>query len=565
MTESIFSRPNDARAMHDALKELGFLEDHSLERAWAAHERTGTPFHVALTELGLLSQDRLLHFWQDWLQIDLVGEDEAADAELVDLLTPQFLKNARAVPLGQDDAGLRIATANPIDTATFQTISYLVNSEVIPVGAAPRQIDALLAAALDTGGQDQAATGQVEASAFFSSDADRLTALANEGPVVQQVNGLFTEAFERRVSDIHLEPQGDGLTARFRIDGQLIDARYFDPSMATAVISRLKIIGGMDITERRLPQDGRSSVVAGGQKIDLRLSTLPTVDGESIVIRLLVQDASTLTWDALGFDAETQARLDEIIRRPVGMFLVTGPTGSGKTTTLYTALGKLDRKEKKIISVEDPVEYRLSGVMQVQVHQELGLDFANVLRTTMRHNPNTIMIGEIRDTETAQMALRASMTGHQVFSTLHTDGAISSINRLADMGVPRYLLGAHINAIMSQRLVRKLCQACCEPADLPYQPYGREGELQDWGEIHHKLARGCRECNGTGYKGRTLVSELLVLSRNIRQLISEGASWHDIRAATRAEGFETQFEHGLHLIRDGVTSVDEILGNVEPA
>lgn len=549
--------------MRDALRELDFLEEHSLERAWAAHERTGTPFHVALTELGLLSQDKLLEFWTTWLDIETLDEDTVADAELIDLLTPQFLRSAKAAPLALDDAGLRLATANPIDHTTFQTISYLVNREVVPVCAAPRQIEALLARALNR--DQEASARQIEASAYFSSDAAQLTALANEGPVVQQVNAMFTEAFERLVSDVHLEPQKNGLVARFRIDGQLVDARYFDPSMSTAVISRLKIIGGMDITERRLPQDGRSSIVTGGQKIDLRLSTLPTVDGESIVIRLLVQDSSTLTWDALGFDRETQQKLDEIIRRPVGLFLVTGPTGSGKTTTLYTALGKLDRKEKKIISVEDPVEYRLSGVMQVQVHQELGLDFANVLRTTMRHNPNTIMIGEIRDTETAQMAMRASMTGHQVFSTLHTDGAISSINRLADMGVPRYLLGAHINAIMSQRLVRKLCRTCSGPADAPYEPHGREGELRHWGQLNHHLAVGCRDCNGSGYKGRTLVSELLVLSRGIRQLISEGKSWHEIREATRAEGFQTQFEHGLHLISQGVTSVEEVLGNVEPA
>ncbi|MEM9634951.1 MAG: GspE/PulE family protein [Pseudomonadota bacterium] len=551
--------------MHDALEKLGFLDGHSLERAWAAHERTATPFHVALTELGLLSQEKLMEFWSAWLEIDVLEEGETGDAELIQLLTPQFLKNIKAVPLCQDETGIRIATANPINHTAFQTVSYLVNADVIPVCAAPRRIEALLDAALESDEGTLAAGGQIEASAYFSSDAAQLTALANEGPVVQQVNAMFTEAFERRVSDIHLEPQGTGLNARFRVDGQLIDARYFDASMSTAIISRLKILGGMDITERRMPQDGRSSIVTGGQKIDLRLSTLPTVDGESIVIRLLVQDASKLTWDALGFDLQTQAQLDEIIRRPVGMFLVTGPTGSGKTTTLYTALGKLDRKEKKIISVEDPVEYRLRGIMQVQVHQELGLDFANVLRTTMRHNPNTIMIGEIRDTETAQMALRAAMTGHQVFSTLHTDGAISSINRLADMGVPRYLLGAHINAIMSQRLVRKLCQNCSEPAPSTYSPHGREGELKQWGDIAHRIAKGCRDCNGSGYRGRTLVSELLVLSRNIRQLISDGKSWHEIREATREEGFQTQFEHGLQLVSEGITSVDEILSNVEPA
>ncbi|MEL7529216.1 MAG: ATPase, T2SS/T4P/T4SS family, partial [Pseudomonadota bacterium] len=286
MTTSILSVPNDSRSMHDALRELNFLDDHSLERAWSAHERTGTPFHVALTELGLLSQEKLLDFWSAWLKIDILDSDEGADAELVDLLTPQFLKNARAVPLGQGESGLRVATVNPLDSATFQTIRYLVNTEIVPVCAAPRQIDGLLAAILESGAQGETAGAQADASAFFSSDAAQLTALANEGPVVQQVNAMFTEAFERRVSDIHLEPRGDGLTARFRIDGQLIDARFFDPSMRTAVISRLKIIGGMDITEHRLPQDGRSSVVTGGQKIDLRLSTLPTVDGESVVIRL---------------------------------------------------------------------------------------------------------------------------------------------------------------------------------------------------------------------------------------------------------------------------------------
>ncbi|MGV2974296.1 GspE/PulE family protein [Roseibium alexandrii] len=549
--------------MRSALLELEYLDENSVQRAWLAHERTGTTLPTTLTELGLLTQEKLLDFWSDWLQLEKLDETSEIAEDLIPVLTPHFLRNTRIVPIGYAGNTLRVATADPLDNKTLQTVSYILETDVVPVCAAPRQIDALLASALENLTEDDAETSYLDAAAYHSSDVAQLTALANEGPVVQQVNAIFNQAYEERVSDIHLEPQGEGLVVRFRVDGQLTDTHYFDPPMRTAVVSRLKILGGMDITEQRLPQDGRSSVVTGGKKIDLRLSTLPTVDGESVVIRLLVQDTGALTWDALGFAPHIQAQLDEIIRRPVGLFLVTGPTGSGKTTTLYTALGKLDRKHNKIISVEDPVEYRIRGIMQVQVHQELGLDFASVLRTVMRHNPNTIMVGEIRDAETAQMAMRASMTGHQVFSTLHTDGAISSINRLSDMGVPRYLLGAHINAIMSQRLVRVLCSHCKHPAHDLYEPTSDHPSDTKWAGIPHFLAKGCSACHSTGYSGRTLVSELLVLSRNIRQLISIGSSWHEIREAVRAEGFRTQFEHGLDLVKNGVTSVEELLGNVE--
>ncbi|QDG74403.1 GspE/PulE family protein [Labrenzia sp. PHM005] len=549
--------------MRTALLELRYLDENSVQRAWLAHERTGTSLPTTLTELGLLTQDKLLEFWSEWLQLEKLEEPSDFEEDLIPLLTPNFLRNTRIVPIGYLGKTLRVATADPLDYKPLQTVSYILESDVVPVCASPRQIDALLSAAFENLIDEESAPSHLVAASHHFSDVAQLTALANEGPVVQQVNAIFNQAYEERVSDIHLEPQGDGLTVRFRVDGQLKDTQYFGPPMRTAVISRLKILGGMDITEQRLPQDGRSSVVTGGKKIDLRLSTLPTVDGESVVIRLLVQDTSALTWDALGFAPHIQAQLDEIIRRPVGLFLVTGPTGSGKTTTLYTALGKLDRKHNKIISVEDPVEYRIRGIMQVQVHQELGLDFASVLRTAMRHNPNTIMVGEIRDAETAQMAMRASMTGHQVFSTLHTDGAVSSINRLSDMGVPRYLLGAHINAIMSQRLVRVLCPHCKQKANDLFEPSTEHSWDESRTGINHFVAKGCSACNSTGYNGRTLVSELLVLSRNIRQLISNGSSWHEIREAVRAEGFRTQFEHGLALVKDGITSVEELLGNVE--
>ncbi len=555
--------------MRDALVRLKFVDEKGAERAWQAHQDTHTPLRTVLTELGILTQEKLVSFWARWLDLETLGADDAVpELELAKVLSHSFLQTHQIVPVRADDETVWIATNDPLNGEAFSAIGYMLDRKVVPVCATPRQIASLLGqVASETAVPDNdnaVFSGPAGPAGPLPSDVEHLRALANEGPVVQQVNALFVDAFERGASDIHLEPDAAGLAVRYRIDGQLIEVRHFDHQLQPAIISRLKILGKMDITERRLPQDGRSSVIAGGQKIDLRISSLPTVDGESIVLRLLVQDASKLNWDALGFDADTQAQLERLIRRPSGMFLVTGPTGSGKTTTLYTALGKIDRTRRKVISVEDPVEYRLDGVMQVHVNTDLGLDFATVLRTILRQDPDTIMIGEIRDIETAQIALRASMTGHQVFSTLHTDGAISSINRLADMGVPRYLLGAHINGIMSQRLVRKLCPACREEADHKYQPAGRGIDAGAHPPIRHKVAVGCKACNHTGYSGRTIVCELLILTEELKDHISSGSNWQAIRSAARQMGFKSQFETGLQLIADGVTTVDEVMSLIGP-
>ncbi|MEI6737146.1 MAG: type II secretion system ATPase GspE, partial [Pseudomonadota bacterium] len=392
-------------------------------------------------------------------------------------------------------------------------------------------------------------------------DIEHLKDLASEAPVIRLVNLIINHALERRASDIHIEPFENQLIVRYRIDGVLHETESPPRRLSAAVISRIKIMANLDIAERRLPQDGRIKLRVQGKEIDLRVSTVPTMHGESVVMRILDKGGVTLNFAALGFDDENLKVFLDILSQPHGILLVTGPTGSGKTTTLYTALDRLNQPDIKILTVEDPVEYQMPGINQIQVKPQIELTFANALRSIVRQDPDVIMIGEIRDLETAQIAVQSALTGHLVLSTVHTNDAASTINRLLDMGVDDYLLTSTVVGIQAQRLIRRLCNHC----KTPYHPV--EGVVEQMGlrrytkdaqvTLHH--AKGCEHCGHTGYFGRECIMEVLPMTDALRSLVMKHANASELRTVAVEGGMETMYENGLKKAVSGVTTLEEIL------
>ena len=389
---------------------------------------------------------------------------------------------------------------------------------------------------------------------------EHLRDLASEAPVIRLVNAIIGRVIELRASDIHLEPFDDGLHVRYRIDGVLHPGEVVPAAQGAAVSSRVKLLAHLDIAERRLPQDGRIKTRVKGRELDLRVSTVPTVHGESVVMRVLDRASVRLSLEDMGFEKDTLARFNQLIHRPHGILLVTGPTGSGKTTTLYAALAKLDSVSQKIITVEDPVEYQLEGINQIQVHSQINLTFANALRSILRQDPDIIMIGEMRDGETAQIAVQSSLTGHLVLSTLHTNTAASAVVRMQDMGVERYLITSTVNGVLAQRLVRRLCPHCKTPV-VPAPELLKDSGLGRFLAAGQPMyeARGCERCRGTGYQGRTGIHELLVVDEAMRSAILQGKDASALHTLAMHSGMHSLYEDGLRKVATGMTSLDELL------
>jgi len=389
---------------------------------------------------------------------------------------------------------------------------------------------------------------------------EHLKDLASEAPVIRLVTQIIGRVIDMRASDIHLEPFDDGLHVRYRVDGVIRTEEVVNPQLSAAVNSRVKLMAHLDIAERRLPQDGRIKTRVKGRELDLRVSTIPTVHGESVVMRVLDRNSVRYSLESMGFEADTLERFNQLLGRPHGILLVTGPTGSGKTTTLYAALSKIDSDAHKIITVEEPVEYQLEGINQIQVHQQIGLSFARALRSILRQDPDIIMIGEMRDGETAQIAVQSALTGHLVLSTLHTNTAAGAITRLQDMGIEPYLITSSVNGVLSQRLVRRLCEHCKKP----YQP--DEAVIQKTGLHRLNLgtrplykAIGCSHCRQSGYSGRTGVHELLVIDDAMRRSILDGKDSSSLHQQATNAGMNTLYQDGLRKVVDGVTTLDELL------
>ena len=530
-------------------RQLITAED--LERALEIQRERGEKIGKVLVDLGFIAMRDVLAALSDQLSIPLVTLDGPPPAAPeLEGLAPRFLRQCRAMPVALKGASLQLAMADPLDFETIQAVRGFTGLKVEPALAAEQEI--LDAIEKYYGQADKTDADQEGAGAEAAEDLEHLRDMASEAPVIRLVNAAIASAVEKRASDIHIEPFDKEFRIRFRIDGVLYSQEPPPRELKAAIISRVKLMAKLNIAERRLPQDGRIKIKTLGREIDLRVSTLPTLYGESVVMRLLDRSAGEF-YDLLnlGFDDRMLARMEHFTALPHGIFLVTGPTGSGKSTTLYSALKRINQTDKKIITIEDPVEYQMDGINQIHVNPQIGLTFASGLRHIVRQDPDVIMVGEIRDRETADIAIRSSLTGHFVYSTLHTNDAPSAITRLTDMGVENYLITSSLVAVLAQRLVRLICPQCKCDAGTRLTP---EGET-----IRTFRGAGCERCFGTGHTGRVGIFELMELNDELRRLIMRNADAADLTAAARGNGMRTLREDGWMKVRQGVTSAEEVM------
>jgi general secretion pathway protein E len=542
----------------------GKLEQVDLDRALLVNEGHLDGLGLLLVRLGLVSDRDLASAYANVLELPLLRDEDIPEIPVDDCpLSNKFLKESNVVPLLDDDEHFTLALADPEDSFVLQALAMAtgkkLNIKVATVTQIEKALDQLY-------GQSQSSMSDIVEEIETENDAngidsiERLRDLAAEAPIVRLVSLIINRGIELRASDIHIEPFENRLKVRYRIDGVLQEVEAPPARSTAAVISRIKIMAKLNIAERRLPQDGRIQLRAQGKVIDLRVSTVPTLHGESLVLRILDKQRLALDLDILGFDAAQRTRFEKNLTLPHGIILVTGPTGSGKTTTLYAALQILNTPEKKILTVEDPVEYQLEGINQIQVKPQIGLNFSDALRAIVRQDPDVIMIGEMRDLETARIAVQSALTGHLVFSTLHTNDAGSSLTRLLDMGVEDYLLTSTLNGILAQRLVRSVCQQCKEPYE-PVAELVEELGLDTFSEndvITLYKAVGCDECANTGYMGRTVITEFMLLSESIRRLILARADGAALQQAAVDEGMYTMKMDGLLKAVKGLTTIEEV-------
>jgi len=479
---------------------------------------------------------------------------------LVDKLSSDYLTSARVVPLQLRDDTVVIAMADPLDEFAVKAIRVATGLDVEVKVGTPSAISSASRAFSDVSSASRALNNEspMDGDAL---DIQQLRDLASGAPAIELVTSILTRAANSGASDVHIEPFANKLRLRLRVDGVLREIEAPELSRAPAIASRIKVLGALNIAERRLPQDGRAKVRVEGREIDLRISTMPTLYGESVVLRLLDSGGTRLDFASLGLSQETLLSVQSLVDRPNGIVLVTGPTGSGKTTTLYAALARLNSVEHKLMTVEDPVEYDMPGVNQIQVKPEIGLNFASALRSILRQDPDVIMLGEMRDLETAQIGVQAALTGHKVFSTLHTNDASASITRLVDMGLESFLLTSTLNGIIAQRLVRKLCPHCKQAVPLPLElTRSFDGYDSDDAELPDVVFKsvGCGECENIGFRGRTSVVEVLVLDDALRRAILAGADADGIREAAIKSGMLSMYRDGLTKVFSGVTSLEEV-------
>lgn len=540
------------------------LKPADLERAQRLCATSGERLGTVLTRLGLLSERDLADAYAGLLDLTHASLGDVPDAPILEeKLSRRFLREARILPLADRPEGLVFAMSDPLDQGALDALRFALDRPLLLRVITPADFDLAWDRLYGEGKSDitQIAEGaQGHDRDDGADDVERLKDSASEAPVIRLVNLLITRAVEARASDIHIEPMDGSLRVRYRIDGVLQEVESPPQRLSSAVISRVKIMARLNIAERRLAQDGRIRLAVRGKDIDFRVSTTPTIYGESVVLRILDRGSLQLDFDTLGFDAALLARFRDVLDRPHGILLVTGPTGSGKTTTLYASLLELNTPDRKILTIEDPVEYQLKGINQVQVKPQIGLTFANALRSFLRQDPDIMMIGEIRDLETAEIAVQAALTGHLILSTLHTNDAPSAITRLLDMGVEDFLLTSTINGIAAQRLVRTLCLHCREP----YEALPEIAERLGAGDAHAGpvtlyRAVGCPHCQQSGYRGRSSVVEVLIMTDRLRQLVLSHAEAGIIRKAAIEEGMVTMHDHGMQKVRAGVTTIEEVL------
>ena len=547
------------------LVESGALDTRTLERARRVAAETGGRLDRVLTQLGLVSERSLAEALARLIKAPLVAVADYPEEPLfADRLKAKFLRRVRAMPIAAPDGRTMLAMADPLDAFTQSAVASALGRPVTVAVAVPIELEAAFERLYAEGEEgDQAALLDevISDDAPMEEDAERLKDLASEAPVIRLVNQLIARAVETQASDVHLEPFPDRLRVRYRYDGVLHEVESPPSRLQAAIISRVKIMARLDIAERRLPQDGRIKLTVRGHEIDFRVSTIPSLHGETVVLRVLDRTAVEFDYEKLGLPQDIRHGVEHALNMPNGMVLVTGPTGSGKTTTLYTGLLQLNSVVRKIVTVEDPIEYQLTGINQIQVKPQIGLSFANLLRSILRQDPDVIMIGEIRDLETAQIAVQAALTGHLVLSTLHTNSAAATVTRLRDMGLEDYLLTATLKAVLAQRLVRRLCADCKRAEEAPVALVERFRLDRLAGNraivLYHPV--GCAHCRGTGYRGRRAIAELLVPNREIDQLIFDRADDAAIEAAAVKGGMRPIFDNGLLAVLEGDTTIEEVV------
>ena len=547
----------------------GKVSEDELDRVLRLQAASARPEKLGnlLTTLGVVSARDIAQALA--VQADLPYVETSAFPEmpiLEERISARFLRDSRALPVEEDEDTLTLAVADPFNDFVRHSFELVSNRKVHCVVAVGTDIDTAIER-LYGGGRTSVGSltdGDLEAridADALGDDIQQLKDLASEAPVIRLVSLIITNALETRASDIHIEPFENRLIVRYRIDGVLHEIESPPKRQAAAVISRIKIMANLDIAERRLPQDGRIRLRIQGKDIDLRVSTVPTMHGESVVMRILDKGGVQLNFEKLGFAPDILAKFKEALAQPNGILLVTGPTGSGKTTTLYTALDELNQPDVKILTVEDPVEYQMAGINQIQVKPQIELTFASALRSIVRQDPDIIMIGEIRDLETAEIAVQAALTGHLVLSTLHTNDAPATINRLMDMGVDDYLLTSTLVGVLAQRLVRTLCTHCREP----HQMEAAVAKELGFGRVSAELqptvykAVGCTQCSNTGFIGRMCIAEMMPLTEPIRRLIMQKANAGDLRRAALSEGMLPMYDDGLRKVIAGSTTIEEVL------
>ena len=554
---------SDGTPLGSLLIDEGLLTEAQLDAALAEQARSGKPLGRLLIESGTISEAELVRTLSRQVGLEFVDlNDVTIDGSVTALVNESLARRYQAIPIHWDEGKLVVAMADPSNVFAVDDIRALAGAEVRTVVATASQIldtidrfyrvdsevDAVMQAATDEASEDV--------------DLDKLSEVVEDAPIIKFVNLLVNQAVQDRASDIHVEPTETDLRIRFRIDGVLHEVMHSPRSIQAGVISRLKVMADINIAERRIPQDGRIGIKINGRSIDLRVATLPTVYGEKVVMRILDKGQAILNLDELGFLPETKVRFEACYRKPYGTILVTGPTGSGKSTTLYATLNTLNEPHRNIITVEDPVEYRLAGINQVQIHPKAGLTFASALRSILRADPDIVLVGEIRDRETAVIGIEAALTGHLVLSTLHTNDAASTPMRLVEMGVEPFLVTSALDCVVAQRLARRLCDKCKKP----YEPTeaelieagwpGEDLENSPWPTLHHAV--GCPSCGKTGYRGRFAIHEVMPMSEEIERMIIERRSTEDIQKVAEMQGMITLRGDGLRKAAQGDTSLEEI-------
>ena len=551
--------PKEKKRLGDLLLEYDFISEQEFEEALEKQQDSDKRLGQMLVDLGYITEKELIQVLEFQLQVphaDLM--EYYLDPGLAQYLPENIARRHNMVPVKKNEDVLQVAMTDPSNVVALDDAEMASGLEIEPMIGTHKEISDAIERIYDEESsqiEDMAEFAEMQEVDEEDLAEDELQEMVEEAPVIRLANKIIAEAYEQGASDIHIEPQEERVRIRNRVDGVLREEFTAPKSMQAALISRFKIMADLDITERRVPQDGKVKMEMQDKEIDMRVSTLPLVTGEKVVIRLLERDSSLLNLDTLGFTKYNLQTFRDLISKPYGIILATGPTGSGKSTTLFAAINELNQPNSNIVTIEDPVEYQLQGVNQVQASSEVGRGFATTLRSVLRQDPDIIMVGEIRDEETAEIAVRAALTGHLVLSTLHTNDAPSTVTRLIDMGLPPYLVASSVIGVVAQRLVRTLCDACKIEDDLTEKDKNFIGDY-DIDKVYR--AEGCPKCDQTGYDGRIAVQEVMPVSTRLARFITEGKTQDEIKEAAKEEGMNTLSEDGLNKLSQGITDVEEL-------